>query len=340
MLYIFIYISLLINFVFIKLQSINSKFNVSIFKIDFKDSVLNKICLREMSFEQVTVNSFMVSFVAPITHTLNENESDRQIFRINLSTMLPEVNLVKNNNEWWVDTGVTRHICSDNKMFSTYQSVEYGEQLFMGKSSTSKVEGKGKVILNMSSRKKLTLNDVRHVTDIHKNLVLGSLLSKNGFKLVFEFDKFVLTKSAMLVGKGYLSNRLFKMNVMTVVPINENKNKSSAYLIESSNVGHGRLGHVNYGILHRLVNLKLLPKFQIDINHKRETCVETKLTRTSFHSIERSSDPLELIHSDVCELKFVQTRGGRKYFITSIDDCTRYCYVYLLRSKDVISHEI
>ena len=28
------------------------------------------------------------------------------------------------------------------------------------------------------------------------------------------------------------------------------------------------------------------------------------------------------------------TRGGKKYFITFIDDCTRYCYVYLLNSKD------
>uniref|UniRef100_A0A2N9HXG0 Integrase catalytic domain-containing protein n=1 Tax=Fagus sylvatica TaxID=28930 RepID=A0A2N9HXG0_FAGSY len=219
-------------------------------------------------------------------------------------------------------------------MFSTYQSVGYGEQLFMGNSSTSKVEGKGKVVLKMSSGKELTLNDVLHVPDIRKNLVSGSLLSKNGFQLVFESDKFLLTKNGMLVGKGYLSDELFKMNVMTIVPINENKNKSSAYLLESSNVWHGRLGHVNFGTLHRLVNLNLLPKFQIDTNHKCETCVEAKLTRTSFHSIERSSDPLELIHSDVCDLKFVQTRGGRKYFVTFIDDCTRYCYVYLLRSKN------
>ena len=28
------------------------------------------------------------------------------------------------------------------------------------------------------------------------------------------------------------------------------------------------------------------------------------------------------------------TRGGKKYFITFIDNCTRYCYVYLLNSKD------
>ena len=204
----------------------------------------------------------------------------------------------------------------------------------MGNSSTSKVEGEGKVILKMSSKKELILNDVLHVVDICKNLVLGSLLSKNGFKLVFESDKFVLTKSGMLVGKGYLSDGLFKMNVMTVVITNENKNKSYAYLIESSNVWHGRLGHVKFGTLHKLVNLNLLPKFQIDANYRCETCVEAKLTRTLFHSIERNSEPLELIHSDVCDLKFVQTRVGRKYFVTFIDDCTRDCYVYLLRSKD------
>ena len=150
-----------------------------------------------------------------------------------------EMNLVKNTNDWWVDTGATRHICSDKKMFSTYQSVGYVEQLFMRNSSTSKVEGKGKVVLKMSSGKELTLNDVLHVPDIRKNLVSGSLLSKNDFQLVFESDKFLLTKNGMLVGKGYLSNGLFKMNVMTIVPINENKNKSSVYLLESSNVSHG-----------------------------------------------------------------------------------------------------
>ncbi|KAK9944760.1 hypothetical protein M0R45_010310 [Rubus argutus] len=256
---------------------------------------------------------------------------------INLSAVVSEVNLISNTNEWWVDTGATRHICFDKKMFTTYEEVEQGEQLFMGNSSTSKVEGQGKVILKMTSGKEITLKDVLHVPDIRKNLVSGSLLSKNGFKLVFEADKFVLTKNGMYVGKGYLTNGLFKMNVMTVVPskiINNNSTASSAYMVESPNVWHGRLGHVNYDTIRRLVNMDLLPKFNIEQNHKCETCVEAKLTRTSFHSIERSTEPLGLIHSDLCDLKFLQTRGGKKYFITFIDDCTRYCYVYLLRSKD------
>ena len=76
---------------------------------------------------------------------------------------------------------------------------------------TSKIEGIGKVVLKMTTGKFLTLKDVLLVTEIQKNLVSGSLLSKNGFKLVFKSDKFSLFKSGMYVGKGYLSNDLFKM---------------------------------------------------------------------------------------------------------------------------------
>ena len=65
----------------------------------------------------------------------------------------------------------------------------------------------------MTSGNKLTLNDVLYVLDIRKNLVSCSLLSKNVFKLVIESDKFVLTKNGMYVGKGYMSNELFKINI-------------------------------------------------------------------------------------------------------------------------------
>ena len=41
----------------------------------------------------------------------------------------------------------------------------------------------------------------------------------------------------------------------------------------------------------------------------------------------------ELIDNDICDFKSIQTRGGKKYFITFIDDYTRYSYVYLIRTK-------
>ena len=61
----------------------------------------------------------------------------------------------------------------------------------------------------------------------------------------------------MYIGKECLSDGLFKMNVMNVEPhvaMNEN-DTSFAYIVESSYIWHGRLGHVKYGLLKKLVNM-------------------------------------------------------------------------------------
>ncbi|RVW73978.1 Retrovirus-related Pol polyprotein from transposon TNT 1-94 [Vitis vinifera] len=116
-----------------------------------------------------------------------------------------------------------------------------GRNLIMGNSATSRVVGIGKVVLNMTSGKELVLTDVLHVSDIRKNLVFGSMLSKNRFKLVFEPDKFVFMKIGMYVGKGFMTNGLFNMNVMTVKhDFNNNKVSTSVYLIESFTFWHNR----------------------------------------------------------------------------------------------------
>ncbi|KAL8132042.1 hypothetical protein AgCh_007799 [Apium graveolens] len=253
---------------------------------------------------------------------------------IDLCVTVSEVNLVGSNpREWWIDTGATRHVCSDKAVFSSLKAFDAGEKLYMGNSTTSTIEGEGTVILKMTSGKNLTLKNVLYVPDIPKNLVSGSLLNKHGFRIVIELDKVILSKSGIFVGKGYLTDGLFKLNVMSVKDKNEMKN-SSAYLLESPNLWHARLGHVNYDTLRHLSAKEYIPKLTIDSKHKCETCVEAKLKRSSFKRVERNTKVLDLIHSDICDLKFAPTRGGNKYFITFIDDCTKYCYVYLLKSKD------
>ncbi|KAL0355053.1 UNVERIFIED_CONTAM: hypothetical protein Sradi_3952200 [Sesamum radiatum] len=84
---------------------------------------------------------------------------------LNLSAVVFEANLVDNPREWWIDTGATRHICSDKEMFSTYTPIN-GRKLFMGNSATSNIVGLGKVVLKMTSGKELTLIDVLHLPDI------------------------------------------------------------------------------------------------------------------------------------------------------------------------------
>lgn len=130
---------------------------------------------------------------------VNITESDA-ISDIYLTAIISECNNFVNSIDWWVDMGVTCHICANKGMFSSYTPTD-GGKLFMENSLSSKVEGQGKVILKMTWSKELSLNNILHVSNIRKNLVLGSMLSKTGFKLVFVSAQFILTKSNMYEGK-------------------------------------------------------------------------------------------------------------------------------------------
>src|SRR5438105_5049714 len=85
--------------------------------------------------------------------------------------------------------------------------------------------------------------------------------------------------------------------------------------------------------------MSLIPKFNIIKGSRCQVCVQAKQLRKSHTTAEvRNLAPLELIHSDLCEMNGVLTKGEKRYFITLIDDSTRYCYVYLLKSKDEVSN--
>ena len=71
----------------------------------------------------------------------------------------------------------------------------------------------------------------------------------------------------MYVGKGYVSGGMWKLNVMTIIKSEMNKASNSAYIHESSNLWHSKLGHVNYDTFHKLINLNHIPTFQINAKY-------------------------------------------------------------------------
>nr|GFB53776.1 hypothetical protein F511_22298 [Tanacetum cinerariifolium] len=61
-----------------------------------------------------------------------------------LKETTPEVEPPKegsNNNDWWVDIGVTRHVCVDKSMFYSIKAVDNGEKLYLGNSATVDIKG-------------------------------------------------------------------------------------------------------------------------------------------------------------------------------------------------------
>jgi len=107
-----------------------------------------------------------------------------------------------------------------------------------------------------------------------------------------------------------------------------------AYMLDFVNLLHGRLGHVSNSYIMKMQTLGLISGISDLCTNKCDICVEAKLTRKPCIFVEREFELLNLIHTDLGDLKQTMTRDGKRYYITFIDDCFRYTKVYLLRNKD------
>jgi len=79
----------------------------------------------------------------------------------------------------------------------------------MENNSHASIFGVGSVNLKFILGKIVQLKNMQHAPSIKKNLISGSLLCRDGFKLVFEFNKVVVSRYGQFIGKGYESGGLF-----------------------------------------------------------------------------------------------------------------------------------
>ena len=122
--------------------------------------------------------------------------------------------------------------------------------------------GIGNVDIVFTSGKRVTLTNVFHVPEMNMNLVSGHLLGKLGVKSVCESGKLVLSRNSVFVGKGYSTERMVKLCTSDNVYI-KNKNVSSAYIVDSITLWHGRLAHIGIGNMKRMIKCDLI---ESDVN--------------------------------------------------------------------------
>ncbi|CAL9024490.1 unnamed protein product, partial [Prunus brigantina] len=82
-----------------------------------------------------------------------------------------------------------------------------------------------------------------------------------------------------------------------------------------------------------LVKEQILPSLTFSDDEICIECVKGKLTKPKKKGATRSSDLLEIIHTDICGPFTHQTIDGNCYFITFIDDHSRFGYLYLIAEK-------
>jgi hypothetical protein len=107
---------------------------------------------------------------------------------------LPFILLVCHSPEWWMDSGANIHVCADVSLFA-FNQVGRTRALLMGNGSRAHVLGVGTVNLKFTSGKMVLLKNVQHVPSIKKNLVSGSMMCHDGYKIVLESNKYVCVET-------------------------------------------------------------------------------------------------------------------------------------------------
>ncbi|CAM8964428.1 unnamed protein product [Rhodiola kirilowii] len=81
---------------------------------------------------------------------------------------------------WILDSGASYHICPCREWFSTYEQID-GGNISIANSDVCKAVGIGSIRIRMYNGSFCTLNEVRHVPQMTKNLISLSLLDSKGF---------------------------------------------------------------------------------------------------------------------------------------------------------------
>ena len=99
---------------------------------------------------------------------------------------------------------------------------------------------------------------------------------------------------------------------------------------------HACLGHLNVNYMYQMCKsvcvIGLKCDNSIDLS-KCETCLAGKIASTPFTKSETRSTEMEIIHADVCDPMRCNSLGSARYFITFIDDRSRWCEVHFMRTE-------
>ncbi|KAH9741472.1 Integrase catalytic domain-containing protein [Citrus sinensis] len=258
-----------------------------------------------------------------------------------LTLVCSETNLASvPRNTWWIDSGATTHICVSLQGCLSYRPPSDAERcIYVGDGKTVEVEAIGHFRLLMKTGCYLDLLDTFVVPSFRRNLISVSVLDKSGYSCSFVNRQFSLSINSNVIGTGLLNayDNLYLLD--TVSRYNENLHFSSRGIKRklekenSASLWHKRLGHISKARLERLVSDKILRSLDFTDLDVCIECIKGKQTKSKKLGAYRTSAVLELIHTDICGPFLTATWNGQQYFITFIDDYSRYGYIFLIHEK-------
>ena len=248
------------------------------------------------------------------------------------------------DRNWIIDSGATCHICHDHNSFVELNTLEKPLDVTLGDGHTLKAVGHGTVILILKSgclTRKCKLNDVLYVPELTYNLLSVSKAVEKGITVTFNERGCVIkdtNQSLITVATkvGNLYHLLYAKSKDHVYSVAEKLDENG--YSSKEDLWHRRYGHLGVKTLQKLARDHLVNEYDFCVSKQIkfcEPCLKGKHRRSQFppYSERTTTEPLELVHSDVCGKLNSKSLSGAEYFVTFINDKTRYVWVYVIKQK-------
>ncbi|KAK1699466.1 hypothetical protein QYE76_016163 [Lolium multiflorum] len=205
----------------------------------------------------------------------------------------------------------------------------------VGNGSKVNVIAVGTLPLHLPSGLVLSLNNCYYVPALSMNIISGSCLMQDGYSFKSENNGCSIFMNNIFYGRAPQKNGLFLLDLDSSNTHIHNIDAKRIKLNDNSTyMWHCRLGHIGVKRMKKLHTDGLLESLDFESLDRCEACLMGKMTKTPFSGMmERATDLLEIIHTDVCGPMSVASRGGYRYVLTFTDDLSRYGYIYLMKHK-------
>ncbi|KAK1628923.1 hypothetical protein QYE76_003238 [Lolium multiflorum] len=248
-----------------------------------------------------------------------------------------DVYLTSSRSSTWVfDTGSVAHICNSKQELKNKRQLLKDEvTMRVGNGSKVNVIAVGTLPLHLPSGLVLSLNNCYYVPALSMNIISGSCLMQDGYSFKSENNGCSIFMNNIFYGRAPQKNGLFLLDLDSSNTHIHNIDAKRIKLNDNSTyMWHCRLGHIGVKRMKKLHTDGLLESLDFESLDRCEACLMGKMTKTPFSGMmERATDLLEIIHTDVCGPMSVASRGGYRYVLTFTDDLSRYGYIYLMKHK-------
>lgn len=234
-------------------------------------------------------------------------------------------------NDWYIDSGASAHLTTNEHWIKNVSTEHPIKEIVVANKETVPVKCSGDVsiaTLTDNSEYDVIVEEVLCVPNLTTNLISVSQLIVKGNSVQFTNGGCeIYNKSGELVGIASLINGVYKLRQPEAL---------MAAVMDSSDIWHRRLGHVNSNYLNKMQDAVegLTLDRKTDITKSScVVCCEGKQSRLPFpNNNNRSNELIHTIHTDICG-PFSPSLGGSRYYILFVDDYSRMVYVYFIKQK-------